>query len=257
MKGLSIRVGLAWLLALGGCSVAGAQAAPRNASVAEQYLFAAANMERTSHGLAPLKWDESLRRAAGFHVQQMAERGEIAHQYAGEPDLSARAAEAGARYSSIAENVAEGETAVQIQYLWMHSEGHRRNLLDATSDSVGIAVVSSGGELFAVEDFDRNVRAMSLEEQEQAIAGIMKPFGVDVKMGGATARATCAMDEGFAGKSRPGLVTHFTATQLTQLPGIVIERLRSGKYHEAEVGACPARPNGNFTTYRLAVLLYP
>ena len=67
--------------------------------------------------------------------------------------MADRASQAGARFSSLAENVAEGPSAEAIHREWMNSPPHRANLLDPQLDSVGIAVAERNGILFAVEDF--------------------------------------------------------------------------------------------------------
>ncbi len=95
-------------------------------SVAEQYLFQAANAERVQRGLPVLRWDPALYRAATFHALEMAARESISHQYAGEADLAGRAGGAGARFSVVEENVAEAPDAVTVHRAWMESEGHRR-----------------------------------------------------------------------------------------------------------------------------------
>ena len=126
-------------------------------SVAEQYLFTAANAERVQRGLQPLRWDGALYRAAQGHVQEMASRASISHQYSGELELAARGRQAGARFSSISENVAQASTAVRIQDAWMNSTGHRDNLLDPLIDAVGISVLRRNGQLYAVEDFGHKI----------------------------------------------------------------------------------------------------
>lgn len=126
-------------------------------SAAEQVLLASANRDRAAHGLPPLKWDATLARAARHHALRMAQQNGLSHQFPGEPDLPARAAAAGSRFSSLAENVAEGPTPAYIHAQWMKSPHHRANLLDADLDSVGIAVSRRNGLLFAVEDFSRAV----------------------------------------------------------------------------------------------------
>ncbi len=123
----------------------------------EQALLDSANHDRAARGLPPLKWDPALARAAHQHALQMAQHISLSHQFPGEPDLPARAAAAGSRFSSIAENVAEGPTAANIHAQWMKSAPHRANLLDTDLDSVGIAVAARNGQLFAVEDFSRAV----------------------------------------------------------------------------------------------------
>ena len=229
---------------------------PRN--VAEQYLFQAANAERRMRGLPALQWDESLFRAARQHARQMAARSSISHQYAGEADVAERAETAGARFSVVAENVAEAPTAPMIHTGWMESEHHRDNLLDPRLDRIAIGVLERGGQLYAVEDFERGVAVLSFTEQEQAVAGLLTQAApLQVLVSTEAARQTCEVDTGFTGTRRPWFVMRFTASELDTLPGELRERLTTGKYHLAEVGACSMRNPGHFTRYNIAVLLYP
>ena len=230
--------------------------APRN--VAEQYLFQSANAERHARGLAPLRWDESLYRAAWLHAREMAERESISHQYSGEPELAERAQTAGAHFSVVAENVAEAPTAVMIHEGWMESEHHRDNLLDPRLDRVAISVLVRDGQLYAVEDFDRGVAAVSFDDQEAAIASLLSATApLEIRMGSDDARQTCEMETGYAGQRRPWFVMRFTASELDALPSELRSRLVSGKYRQAVVGACPAKRVGPFSGYNIAVLLYP
>ena len=230
--------------------------APRN--VAERYLFNAANTERRAHGLPPLRWDDTLYRAAWMHAREMAERESISHQYAGEPELAERAQTAGARFSVVAENVAEAPTAVMIHQGWMESEHHRDNLLDPRLDRIAISVLVRDGQLYAVEDFDRGVAALSFDDQEAAVASLLSAIApLNIQVGGEDARQTCEMDTGFAGPRRPWFVMRFTTGELDELPSQLRSRLALGKYRQALVGACPARDAGRFSGYNIAVLLYP
>ena len=249
-----------WVLvtcAVAACTGASARAqAPRN--VAEQYLLQAANAERVARGLPRLRWDERLYEAASTHARQMAQRASIAHQYAGEPELAERAQTTGARFSVVAENVAEAPTAVLLQQGWMQSEHHRDNLLDPRLDRVAISVLRRDGQLYAVEDFERGVTALSFAQQEQAVAELLTATGtLQVGMSTEAARATCELDRGYAGPRRPWFVMRFTAAELNALPDELRSRLATGKYHEAQVGACPLRDAGHFAGYNLAVLLFP
>ncbi len=248
-----------FLLALG-CGVAwGApvQGPGARVSVAEQYLFSAANAERTQRGLQPLRWSDSLYRAAYGHAQAMAEHEAISHQFQGEPELTARGEAAGARFSVISENVAEAPTAVEIHEAWMHSPHHRANMLDPRVNSVAIRVVSRDGELYAVEDFDRSVTKLSLTQQERAVEQrLQSASSVTIVPTTENARKTCAMDTGYAGNRRPWFIMRYTATDLNQLPNMLEQKLASGRYHEAEVGACQAESTNNFTAYSIAVMLY-
>jgi hypothetical protein len=233
---------------------------PSNATVAEQYLLAAANQERTTRGLPTLRRDPQLARAATEHALQMAEHGTISHQFAGEADLTQRGASAGVPFSLISENVGEAPNVVSIHDMWMHSEHHRTNLLDPAIDSAGISVVVRGGEFFAVEDFAKTVQHVGLEHQEAAIAEQIARLG-RVTVDGDTAlvadaRKTCALETGYAGSRRPWFVMRFTSDSLSQLPDELKSRVATGKYREAAVGACPATQHGPFTAYSFAVLLY-
>lgn len=226
-------------------------------SVAEQYLFSAANAERVQRGLQPLRWSDSLYRAAYGHALAMAEHQAISHQFQGEAELTARGEGAGARFSVIAENVAEAPSAVQIQEAWMHSPKHRANMLDPRVDSVAIRVVSRNGELYAVEDFDRSVTKMSLAQQESAVEQRLRTVSsIAILPTTEDARKTCAMDSGYAGERQPWFIMRYTAADLNSLPSALQQKLASGRYHEAEVGACQAESTNNFTAYSIAVMLY-
>ncbi len=252
------------LVAAASASVAAAQIAGRmsnSATVAEQYLLAAANQERRARGLPLLHRDPRLAIAAAQHAEQMAEHGGISHQFPGEAELTGRGANAGVSFSLICENVAEAPNAAQIHDMWMNSEHHRANLLDPSIDSAGISVIARNGEFFAVEDFARTVPSVSLGEQESAIASLVAkqaPVALvkapDVV---SAARQTCTMPTGYAGSRKPWFVMRFTSASLDQLPDELKSRLTSGRYHQAAVGACANPDPSPFSSYTFAVLLYP
>jgi len=125
------------------------------ASRSERELFAAVNRERGAQGLPTLRWNSALADAARRHAQIMAAHQSISHQFPGEPSLPVRVSRAGASYMALAENVAEAPNPVEIHSLWMHSPGHRANILDRNMDSIGIAVIERNGEFYAVEDFSK------------------------------------------------------------------------------------------------------
>jgi len=225
-------------------------------TVAEQYLFAAANQSRAAQGLPALRYDRVLAAASLHHAREMAAHAAISHQFNGEPDLAERGANAGAHFSLITENVASASTPIIIHDMWMHSPGHRANLLDPKVDSIGIAVVVRGTELWAVEDFARSVETLTLNQQERSVASVLSQTGLHVAQTTQDARQTCAMSTGYAGSRKPWFVMRYTAASLDQIPSELQNRINTGKYHEAIVGACApaAMP---FTAYNIAVLLYP
>lgn len=223
---------------------------------AAQYLFDMANHERALVGLQPLVWNEELANAAHYHALRMAKANNISHQFEGEPELGARAAAAGAHFSVVAENVAMAPTVIWIHDGWMHSPGHKANLLDPMVDSIGISIVARGKELFAVQDFSRQVASLSFAEQEERVATMISAKGVAHVVPTEDARTTCGMESGFAGP-RPWFVMRYTASDLRVLPDVLLTKMATGKYHNAAVGACKTKENGHFTAYNISVLLYP
>lgn len=262
------RQGLVLCLALvGAVGGARAQMAPRaqvtmgQAMPAEaEQLFALANEARAAAGARPLKWDGALAEAARQHCMRMVAEGPIAHRYGGELDLSERAAQAGARFSLIEENVAVGPTAAAIHDEWMHSAGHRANLLNSEVDRVGQAVVAIHGVLYAVADYAQGVAALTPVQVEATIARLVRVSGVSILSDPATARAACATNRGVPatqGSLQPSFVMRWQDANLTRLPQPLVDHLASGQYRQASIGSCPAQGvEGQFTAYRLAVLLY-
>jgi uncharacterized protein YkwD len=282
-------------------SLAVVQAAPQTISP-ERALFDSANRERVAQGLSLLRWDEALANAARNHALLMAQRNTLSHQFAGEAALQDRGRLSGARFTEIAENVAEGPSADVIHASWMHSPPHRANLLDPELTAVGIAVVGIGardgadagraglagngsGTLFAVEDFSQSVASLSFADQERQVAAVLTVRGLQIvtsnaqfvsssaktssgangnvvitdgnTIGGSEdARKTCEMDRGWTG-NRPGLVVRYETGDLSRLPDDLEQKIRSGQFRAAAVGACEAAGSSRgFTRFRVAILLY-
>lgn len=226
---------------------------------APERIFALANEARAQAGVGSLRWDPALATAALAHCQRMAAEGPIAHRYAGEADLGERAAQAGAHFSVIEENVATGPSAEGVHDEWMHSPGHRANLLSPEVDRVGIAVIAARGVLYAVADYSRAVESMSAERVEARVAELLRPSGVAVLRDPSFARQACEMDSG-APSSRtatPRFIMRWQSGDLDELPQQLVQKLHSGQYRQAAVGSCPAQNvEGAFSAYRVAVLLY-
>ncbi len=237
---------------------ASAAGLPQPAGGAEDLLITQANQDRVARGLPPVARDPLLSEAAAFHALEMARHGDISHEFPGEPELSERGARAGVRFSLITENVAEASDPAVIHNLWMHSPGHRANLLDPEVNVVGIAVVVSNHQVYAVEDFASTVDALSFDQQEQTVASLLSRSGIAIKSGRSIdARKTCSMETGYAGARRAWFVMRYTASTLSELPTELASSLGSGRYHEAAVGACASEDQGSFAGYNIAVLLYP
>lgn len=223
-------------------------------------LFALANRTRAAQGVGALQWDPALAAAALQHCQRMVAEGPIAHRYGGEADLSDRAGQAGAHFSLIEENVAVGPSAMEIHEGWMHSPGHRDNLLNPQVNRVGVAVVANHGVLYAVADYAQAVPVLTTSGVEAAVANQLQLRRMTVLRDTADARRVCAQ----AGNAKvdwsggqPSFLMQWQGPDVAQLPKPLLDRLASGHYHQATVGSCAPRDvEGQFTVYRVAVLLY-
>jgi uncharacterized protein YkwD len=227
---------------------------------AAEQVFALANQARAQAGVGRLQWDPALAAAAMKHCQRMAAEGPIAHRYGGEPDLSERAAQTGAHFSVIEENVAIGPSADAIHHEWMQSPGHRQNLLSRDIDRIGVAIVPARGVLYAVADYSRAVEQMNAPQVEARVAALIKPSGVEILRDPGVARAACTTDEGMpraAGGMQPRFIMRWQDAELSHLPQELADRLATGRYRAADVGSCPAQNvEGAFSAYRIAVILY-
>ncbi len=139
---------------------------------------------------------------------------------------------------------------------WMHSPWHRANILDAASDSIGIAVVDGGEQLFAVEDFARVVTLLSIEEQEKRIGKLIAARGLRLLHIGDDARKSCELDRDYAGNSKPKYIAHYETPNISQLPEGLEKELQSKRYKDAAVGACPPRKSSGVAPFRIIVMLY-
>jgi uncharacterized protein YkwD len=105
-------------------------------------LLCLVNAERRGAGLAPLRRDRRIARAARRHARDMVRRDFFAHQRAGGPDLGARLARAGWRGSAWGEAIAYGCGASgaprAVVRSWLASPPHRAILLGAGYRRAGV-----------------------------------------------------------------------------------------------------------------------
>ncbi len=132
---------------------AGAQARPLTSS--EASLLQTMNGVRTSHGLAPLRVDVRLVRAARGHSADMMRRQYFAHG-----SVAGRALAAGARGPVFGEDLAwgAGVTATWVVNQWLASPAHRAVLLRPGFRRVGIGITfgtfaGHGGAAVVTADF--------------------------------------------------------------------------------------------------------
>ncbi len=122
---------------------------PVTASEAERITPASVigemNRYRTEAGLAPLRQDDRLQRAAEDRMHEMEQNRYWGHK---PPDGSSPfrwLSSEGYDYESAGENLAAGfETVDLLVASWMESPGHRDNILSRDFDQAGVAVIEGG-----------------------------------------------------------------------------------------------------------------
>jgi uncharacterized protein YkwD len=127
-------------------AVALAMAAPLSAFVEstttnEEAVIAAMNRERAAHGLKPLRLNLQLALAAEDRIHDLFGKHYFGHVAPDGTQPFVWAEARGYNYRVIGENLATGyPTPAAVVDGWMHSPGHRANILGADYDEVGVAI---------------------------------------------------------------------------------------------------------------------
>jgi len=234
---------------------ASAQSQPLQRNESERELFELLNHERSANNLPELKWDDALFKAARQHALLMLDQDDFDHRLPGEPALEERLTNAGARFTYIAENIAMGKDSATIHNGWMHSPGHRANILSPRATAVGIAVVRGAMTLFAVEDFSHSIGGESLEKQEKQVAALLTAKGWRVTGSAEDARKSCDSNAGIPGVHGWSVV-RFEAGDLSAFDVELEKKLRSQSHRNVAVGACRVREGAGFSRYKIALVFY-
>jgi uncharacterized protein YkwD len=145
------------LLATVLCAGAAAAPVPARPTPAEAELLRAINHARAKYGLAPLRVDPALERAARAHSRTLLRTGSFGHG-----NFVRRLTSFGARGPAIGENLAWGvgpqAVAAGVVQSWLASASHRGNLLRPGFRRVGIgravgAFRGYGGAAVITADF--------------------------------------------------------------------------------------------------------
>lgn len=237
----------------------------------EQQILEWTNQERAKVNAPPLKWNNRLALAARLHSDEMANHKELNHQLKGEPAFTQRLSEQGAKFSGAAENVGYADSAEELQIGWMHSSGHRTNLLNPVYTEMGVGITRAANRLWATVDFATGLQSISSDDFEQAVEQQIASRRSKQRLGALKAthapqlrRVACA-GESSAGAAFAALPHHdiqasafnFTTPNPTDLPANLMSKileLPSGNY---SIGACPTKADNNgMSTFRVVVVLY-
>ena len=142
------RISLVWLLMLvWGCASpaspteASPEAGDRSGSGIPGSIVQLTNAERSKAGIAPFRASNQLMQAAQIQAEQMARLGRLEHELSGAkyPTPSDRLAAVGYRWQTYGENIAMGQpSAAAVVDSWMHSSGHRANILNSRFQEIGV-----------------------------------------------------------------------------------------------------------------------
>jgi uncharacterized protein YkwD len=102
------------------------------------------NEDRREHGFAPLKRDAELTKVAREHSKDMLIRGYFSHITPDGKDPFDRMQEDDIHFLAAGENIALAQTISIAQYGFMHSPGHRANILNPAFGHIGIGILDGG-----------------------------------------------------------------------------------------------------------------
>jgi uncharacterized protein YkwD len=110
-------------------------------SAYEAQVLSIVNTERAKAGCQPLAFNARLRTAAFKHSADMAARDYFSHDTPDGVSFATRITNEGYRWSNAAENIAKGQrTPEDVMTAWMNSPGHRANILNCATKSIGAGV---------------------------------------------------------------------------------------------------------------------
>ncbi|MFE5937187.1 CAP domain-containing protein [Streptomyces sp. NPDC056470] len=104
------------------------------------------NVERAAAGCKALTVDAGLTEAAQEYTDDMAATGNFSHTGTDGSQPQDRIEAAGYTWSRSGENIAKGQAdAAAVMDAWMHSPGHRANILNCGFTEIGVGVSTDGG----------------------------------------------------------------------------------------------------------------
>lgn len=117
-------------------------------------VVALVNKERADAGCGPLTEDPQLDKAAQDHSDDMGARDFFDHTNPDGADPGQRITAAGYAWSTYGENIAQGQqTPEAVMDAWMHSPGHRANILNCSFKDIGVGVGEGSGGPWWTQDF--------------------------------------------------------------------------------------------------------
>lgn len=264
LKRLCLHVHVVFFIAVSPILARAASISPQ-----QKQLLDLVNRERAKAGRSRLQWDDQLAEAARAHTQMMAERGQLSHQFRGEPPLPQRAGAAGAHFNSVAENVAYAGDIASLHQNLMRSPHHRANILSPDSNAIGIGLADRGGELYVTEDFARLLPTYSTDQFSQHVVAAFNRVRQNKGLPAMPARpdprlqqAACTANPNPQAliKTLPGAtkLAMFTASQPGDLSPAMRRAAAEKSLRRMQIGVCfKADDTAGFSNYWVVAAFYP
>lgn len=136
--------------------VSAAAAEPAELAAYASEVVTLVNEERAIYGLAPVKASDALTQAAQIRAEETVQQ--FSHT---RPDGRASSTVLGdlsIEWRSCGENIAYGyKDAEAVMDGWMHSDGHRANILSQSFEYIGVGVAERGGVIYCTQVFTGGV----------------------------------------------------------------------------------------------------
>lgn len=166
-----------------------AQECVSDMSELECKIFQETNRVRESHGAKRLSVSFECTEAARYHAESMEESGVYGHEIKGYKSFPERMNYFRVRGSRMAENIhhrviahfsSEDEAAREIVSDWYDSKGHRKNMMNKSFKSLGVAVVGD----YQVQCFSdyADSSAVVAEPVKESEGGGLKDFFGGIKI---------------------------------------------------------------------------
>ncbi len=105
--------------------------------------------------MPPLVYDADLNHAARAHAEDMRDNGCFQHESCDGTSMEARVSSYYEDWSTIGENIAQGYGSAWTVVMdgWLHSDGHRANMLHTGFEELGTGYAAGAGGPWIVQDF--------------------------------------------------------------------------------------------------------
>jgi uncharacterized protein YkwD len=231
-----------------------AQKQGRFDSAAGSQLVQLINQSRAEAGLPALLVDRRLTEAARKHTLRMTQHKELSHQYPDEEALPLRYADENLRSDKQAENIALEPDVPLAHDGFMHSPGHRANILNPDYNAIGVGVIDTGHEIYVTEDFARRMPDYSEHQADSSLQHAIERYASERKVPlpvrkslGALHEIACKMalndsldTDAPWGVARPHSVAAWTANDLEKLPPNATGLLLQPQHSTYALGVCYA-----------------